>query len=302
MLTTLQNVANNGNPNVTLELRADNETFIDQYKTFEDNPTLEVWYNYPPIEPYNLAVSGAVQCTNTTYTSDSTPTLSGYSDDGNPTPLSLTSTVSLETGGGTAVTINNPHDTEPSGNKQSIGTQALGNGAYKFNMFVTNNVTGDGGHAQDLSSPTTPWFPFTVLATPSTKSAWLQSYDYPPNQWGQPQGAPGTFTLGTNGASNIVGFAYSFDTAANVTVPTTTDCNYLNNGGLGTSLDASGNPKWSGELALTSATQAQIRVPAASRRGSTPCTSRCSTAPTTPRSRRPIRSTSRRIMSPSPSR
>ena len=91
-----------------------------------------------------------------------------------------------------------------------------------------------------------------------------QQLDYPQGQWGQPAGAPGVFTVGTNGASNIAGFAYSFDGGAgSEPVPTTADCCYNNDGGLGTSVDSNGDGRGStsGELALVQGTTAQIQIP-----------------------------------------
>ena len=72
------------------------------------------------------------------------------------------------------------------------------------------------------------------------------------------------FTVGTNGASNIAGFAYSFDGGAgSEPVPTTTDCGYNNDGGLGTSVDSNGDGggSASGELALVQGSTAQIQIP-----------------------------------------
>ena len=97
------------------------------------------------------------------------------------------------------------------------------------------------------------------VAAPTVSSA-----DYPQGQWGQPAGAPGVFTVGTNGAANIAGFAYSFDGGAgSEPVPTTTDCGYKTDGGLGTSVDANGDGggSTSGELALVGGATAQIEIP-----------------------------------------
>lgn len=72
----------------------------------------------------------------------------------------------------------------------------------------------------------------------------------------------GVFTVGTNGQSNIAGFAYSFDgTSGSEPVPNTSDCKYLNDGGLGTSANANGGGNSSGELALNQGSTAQIPVP-----------------------------------------
>ncbi|HET9898138.1 MAG TPA: LamG-like jellyroll fold domain-containing protein [Streptosporangiaceae bacterium] len=262
--TTLQSTASNGNSTVTLELRADSETNELQYKTYKDNPSLSVYYNFAPLTPTGLSVQDQVTCdSNTTYTSLTKPRLFATGTDNNPNPLQITLNYTLETSGGTAAGGNLASPTGASGSQQSsTPSTALANGtAYKFRVSATNNPTDS--KSSNRTSPNSAFYPFTVLTGP-TAAPTISSFDYPQGQWGQPAGAPGDFTVGTNGQSHIAGFAYSFDGGAgSEPVPTTTDCRYNNDAGLGTSVDSNGDGlgKGSGELALVHGSAAQIEIP-----------------------------------------
>jgi lysophospholipase L1-like esterase len=260
--TTLQSAANNGDSAVTLELRADDETFKVQYKTYKDNPSLSVYYNFAPLVPTNLSVQDQVTCDpSTTYTSLTQPKLFATGTDNNPNPVQITLNYTLQTSSGTAVPLP-PGPTGGSGSQQSTTPSvALTNGtAYQFKVSATNNVNLP---ALPRTGPTSAWYPFTVLTGP-TVAPTISSFDYPQGQWGQAAGAPGEFTVGTGGASHIDGFAYSFDGGTgSEPVPSTTDCSYNNDGGLGTSVDSNGDGLGSsnGELALVHGSTAQIEIP-----------------------------------------
>jgi hypothetical protein len=266
---TLQSTADNGDPNVTLELRADAENDELQYKTFLDNPSLSVYFNFPPQAPTGLAAADAVTCDpSAAYTSNPQPELLATGNDNNPNPLPLMLNYTLETSAGSPAGGSLAPSTGASGSQQSTTPSTpLAVGSYQFQATATNqpgNEKVDTVTIPPLTGPASAWYPFTVLAPP-TAAPTISSFDYPPNQWGQPIGAPGVFTVGTGGASNIAGFAYSFDGGAgSEPVPKTTDCDYLNQGGLGTSVDSNGdglgNP--TGELALVQGSTAQIEIPA----------------------------------------
>jgi hypothetical protein len=262
--TTLQGIANNGDSTVTLELRADSESNELQYKTYKDNPSLSVYYNFAPLTPTNLSVQNQVTCdSSTTYTSLTKPGLSAKGTDNNPSPLQITVNYALETAAGVAAGGTVASKTGASGTVEtSAPSTALTNGtAYQFRASATNNPTDSESSAR--TSPDSAWYPFTVLTGPTVVPT-ISSFDYPQGQWGQPTGAPGVFTVGTGGASNIAGFAYSFDGGAgSEPVPSTTDCNYNNDGGLGTSVDSNGDGggSTSGELQLVQGSTAQIQIP-----------------------------------------
>jgi hypothetical protein len=265
LLTALQNVANAGSSTITLELRAASETTDTQYKRYKDNPTLTVYYNFAPLAPTALSVQNQVTCVaGTTYTSLAQPKLFATGTDNNPSPLQVKLNYTLQTSAGTAAGGTLAVPTGASGSQQSTTpSTALTSGtAYKFDATATN-VPVSGDHATARTGPASAFYPFTVLTGPVAAPA-ISSSDYPQGQWGQPAGAPGVFSVGTNGTANIAGFAYSFDGGAgSEPKPTTTDCSYSKDGGLGTSVDSNGDGlgSTSGELALEQGTSAQIQIP-----------------------------------------
>ena len=262
--TTLQGVATAGDSTVTLELRADSESQELQYKTYKNNPSLSVYFNFAPLTPTNLSVQDQVTCdSSTTYTSLTKPGLSAKGTDNNPSSLQITVNYTLETAAGVAAGGTVASKTGASGTTEtSAPSTALTNGtAYQFRASATNNPTDS--ESSPRTSPVSAFYPFTVLTGP-TVAPTISSFDYPQGQWGQPLGAPGVFTVGTGGASNIAGFAYSFDGGAgSEPVPSTTDCSYNNDDGLGTSVDSNGDGggSSSGELALVRGSAAQVDIP-----------------------------------------
>lgn len=265
LLTALQNTATAGSSLITLELRADSETTDTQYKLYKDNPSLTVYYNFAPLTPTGLSVLNQVTCASgTTYTGLTQPKLFATGTDNNPSPLQITLNYTLQTSAGTAAGGTLASPTGASGSQQSTTpSTALTSGtAYKFDVTATNKiVSGDPSSAR--TGPASAFYPFTVLTGP-VPTPTISSSDYPQGQWGQPAGAPGVFTVGTNGASNIAGFAYSFDGGVgSEPAPTTTDCSYNNNGGRGTSVDSNGDGlgSTSGELGLEQGSTTQIQIP-----------------------------------------
>ena len=265
-------------PAMAFEVRAPDESNKLQFKKFSKNPTFTVWFNYAPLQPTSLAASDAVTCTSTTYTSDNPPTLSARGVDNNPSPEDLYHTISLYDSAGNLVSTPNNgmahnggrHSGDP--NSTNIRGQwtpgTLSNGATYHFTDQTQQLLPAGDQASARSSPVSAAYDFTVLSVPPASPPTISTVDYPvdPNgqaYWGQPQGAPAVFTVGTNGASHVAGFAYSFDGGTNSEpVPTTTDCSYLNNGGLGTAQGTGGFGITNGERALIRGSTAQIQVPA----------------------------------------
>jgi hypothetical protein len=262
----LQTAAGGGWSNTTFVLRAPDEGTEYQYKTFSDDPSLDVYYNFAPLEPTGQSVSHAVTCTSTTYTSDTEPSLAATGQDNNPSPLHLDYTFALDTSSGTQVSSGKLTD---GGGGYSSGTAvswdsegSLTSGdAYKYDVYATNVLT-SGDKSSARNSPTTGWYDFTDLSTPPSAAPAISSFDYPSGQWGQPAGAPGVFTIGTGGDTGIAGFAYSFDGGSgSEPVPDTTDCGYLADGGLGTSANSDGGGNSSGELSLANGSTVQIQIP-----------------------------------------
>lgn len=252
---------------LNFELRAPSESNELQYKTFSDNPTLTVWYNFAPLTPTGVSVDKKVTCTSAVYTSDATPGISAKGVDGNPSPLTLDFAYALDTQSGTLVkkvTETDGGGGYASGSTATWTAPTLTSGdEYKVDVRTSNVVKSvDSGIVSSLNSPWSGNYHFTVLSAPPSAKPTIQSFDYPQAQWGQAQGAPGIFTVGTSGDANIAGFAYSFDGGfGSEPVPDTTDCSYLNDGGLGTSVNSNGTGNSSGELALVQGSTAQIMVP-----------------------------------------
>jgi hypothetical protein len=263
-------------PAMAFEVRAPDESNKLQFKKFSKNPTFTVWFNYAPLQPTDLAVSNAVTCTSTTYTSDSTPTLSARGVDNNPSPQDLYHTLSLYNSSGNLVSVSGNgvahnggrHSGDP--NSANIRGQwtsgTLSDGATYHFTDQTQQLLPAGDQATARNSPVSAASYFTVLLPP-TKLPTISTFDYPADvngqaYWGQPQGGQAVFTVGTNGASNIAGFAYSFDGGTNSEpVPVSTDCSYLSDGGLGNSQGTDGFGVSNGQRALTRGSTAQIQVP-----------------------------------------
>jgi hypothetical protein len=251
--------ANNGSASVNLELRPVDFTDELQYKVFSDNPTLTVYYNFPPSAPDMLTISNPTTCTGTTYTSDALPTLTAQVTDNNPSPLPDYLFFEVWNSTGTTRVAWNTAGLQTASNTPYPWTVVHSgglSGAFEFRVRA-ETVLPPKDQAQPLFSPWSVWFPFTDLSNPPTQAPTISTYDYPANQWGQPTGAPGIFTVGTGGASDIAGFTYTFDGGSGSEwIP---DCNYLLDGGNGSSTSSGGATY--GEVALRSGTTTQIRVP-----------------------------------------
>ena len=259
----LQSAANNSWSSATFELRAVDESSEYSYKLFTDNPTLTVWYDFAPLTPAVNSVDDEVTCTSTTYTSDATPAVTATGKDNNPSPLNLDYTYNLDTSAGASVkeaTVDNGGGGYASGTAVTWTAPALTSGdAYEVDV-QTKNVLTSGDKATARTSPWSPEFDFTVLSTPPAAGPAISSFDYPSAQWGQSQGAPGVFTVGTNGDAHIAGFSYYFDSQS-VAAPKTTDCSYADDGGIGTSQTSTGTGNTDGELAVGQDGSAQILAP-----------------------------------------
>jgi lysophospholipase L1-like esterase len=249
--------------NLTFTLRAPDESDEYEYKTFSDNPSLDVYFNFAPLEPGGLSVSDAVTCTSTTYTSAAEPSMSATGDDNNPSPLHLDYNFTLDTSSGTQVSSQKLTDggggysSGTAVNWDSEGSLTSGD-SYKYDVYTTN-VIPSGDQSSPRNSPTTGWYDFTDLSTPPSAAPAISSFDYPLAQWGQPAGAPGVFTVGTKGDTSIAGFTYSFDGGSGS--EPTPSCDYLQDGGLGTSASGNGGGNGTGMLALAQASTTQIQIP-----------------------------------------
>ena len=263
---------------VTLELAADYEKAdgAANYWTVSDTAVLNVVFDFPVETPTGLSISAQVNCpssaANGIYTSAPEPTLYAAATDDNPIQLPVDLWFEVWDSTGTTKESWNTATVNPNSGATGQWTTDDGTRLPVANEFrVRAQSTGVPSGQPAIYSNWSGWFPFTDLSIPPSAAPTVASSDYPSGQWGQPQGAPGTFTLGAAGMSNIAGFAYSFDGGlGSEPVPTTTDCGYNANGGLGTSINASSynsaGPDYantSGELAMTpgSSQGTQLKVP-----------------------------------------
>jgi hypothetical protein len=262
---------------VSLALLANDENPDNaaNYWTISDTAVLNVVYDFPVRTPTNLSFSGEVNCpsaaTSSLYTSVPEPTLHAQAIDDNPTPLPVDLWFEVWNSAGTTKESWNTATVQANSNVQGSWTTNDGTSLPQDNEFhVRAQSTGVPGGQPAIYSAWSGWVPFIDLSTAPATTPTVTSFDYPSGQWGQPQNAPGTFTLGTGGASNIAGFAYSFDGGSgSEPVPSTTDCGYTADGGLGSSVNPStyntSGPEYgagNGELSvLPGSSTAQIKAP-----------------------------------------
>jgi hypothetical protein len=211
---------------ITLALTAPNEGDGNQWKKFAPTDVhMDVTYNFPPNSPTNLHVAHTVNCNGTPTTPDVNPTLYATATDTNDAPLPLGLQYELWNGNATTeINANADLVATASGAEASwIDGTALADGLYAYRVKTTN-LPADG--ADRLSSDWSPWYNFYARTVPRPQLPTVLSFDYPQNNWGAPQGTPGTFRLQANGAPNLVGFTYTFDGPGTEVIPSTTDCNY----------------------------------------------------------------------------
>lgn len=195
---------------ITFALTSPNEANRDQWKTFGNNPTLNVTYTYPPITPSNLSAGGYI-CNETTWVNTTNVTLSAsVSDNGNGSGIWEDFDVyNVVTGIYTANAVY-----EPSGVTTAALPFSLPDGTY---YFITRSSARP-GDSMWVYSPDVRSANFTVSASPTPPTAYSAAF---PQDDGV--GFPGygvtrqeavnqsaSFTVIASGAGTF-GFAYSWD-------------------------------------------------------------------------------------------
>ncbi|WP_236796492.1 LamG-like jellyroll fold domain-containing protein [Amycolatopsis sp. GM8] len=220
-----QLAADQGWPNLTMDLRAPDEGNQYQWKEFADNPTLVINYSYPPNPAGGLAVSNAVTCTGHVYTSDAQPTLYATATDNNNPPLNPQLWYDLYNGAGTTGIVTSAGPVTIASGTTGAWTDTAplsGNSDYEFRV----NVSTQQGTPQEMwAGSYSPWYGFTRLAPP-TQAPYINSQDYPANYWGQPSDNAQTVFFSANGASNVAGFTWTLTGAGTESAPSTSQCNY----------------------------------------------------------------------------
>lgn len=209
-------------------LVAQSENAPLQWKKFDNNPLLEVDFNFPPNQATNLRISNEVRCTGTPITPDAQPIAYSTATDNNAPPLQLRLGHEVWNSTLTTMRVNTP---SPSPDVIASGATGqwrvpvvLGNGSYSLRTAARNTYPGNA--ARDLSGPWSTWYPFTIDATPPASAPTIGiAEDYPRGYWGAPSGAPGMLSV-SSPDSDIAGYAYTFSGSGTETVPGTTDCGY----------------------------------------------------------------------------
>jgi hypothetical protein len=180
----------------------------------------------PPNPATGLRVSNEINCDGRTVTADAYPTLYASATDNNNPPLRLG--LWYEVWDDTTSTLKANNNVSVDIASGTTGgwpvNMNLGNGNYSFQVGVENHVPP--GQGENLWADSSPWYSFTTRATPPSQTPSIASLDYPPDSWGSPSDAPGTFTFDANGAPNIIGFTYTFNGAGTEVVPNNLDCDF----------------------------------------------------------------------------
>ncbi|HEX8864911.1 MAG TPA: hypothetical protein VF821_04585, partial [Lentzea sp.] len=198
-----------------------------QWKKFANNPHLDVTFSFPPGRATNTGISNAVTCGGRLVTPDAHPTLYATSYDNNNPPLNVALWYEVWNSTGTTLHAKSTTGTViASGSTGGFAVDTnLGNGDYAYRVATENNYPGDAGR-NVWNGYWSDWTWFTTRGVPITAVPTIASEDYPRENWGRQQDMPGTFTFNANGASNIVGFTYSFNGPGTERTPATNDCDY----------------------------------------------------------------------------
>jgi hypothetical protein len=239
---------------ITFLLRAAEENNRFQWKRFDNNPTLEVEFSFPPNGPGDNAVANSVNCNGKIVTPTATPTLHTTATDNNAPPLNLGLWYQVWNAAATTQYAKTTSAVVVASGAKAAWpvTPALQDGDYAFKTSVENSFPGDS--TKNLwAGVYSPWLNFTVRASPIPgRPVILPSADYPPGNWGAQAGAPGTITVEhLDGGSGLVGFSYSFDGAGSQHAPATTDCDYNRTFGLS-----------GGWVPSTAGNRATVQIPA----------------------------------------
>ncbi|MEV4318086.1 LamG-like jellyroll fold domain-containing protein [Actinocrispum sp. NPDC049592] len=239
---------------ITFLLRAAGEDNRFQWKRFDNNPTLEVVFSFPPNGPTDNQIVNSVNCGGKVVTPTATPTLSSTATDNNNPPLGLGMWFEAwDAAQKTRYAKTTSAVIFASGARANWPVpSALADGDYTFRTSVENSFPGDS--SKNLwAGVYSPWLNFTVRAKPIPGvPVVLPSADYPPNSWGAQAGAPGVINVEhLDGGPGLVGFSYSFDGAGSQHAPATTDCDYTKTFGLS-----------GGWVPATSTNRATIQIPA----------------------------------------
>ena len=134
---------NAGHSNITLGLKAADESDTDSWKKFEAKTTLTITYDHYPSVPASLSVGGcSFVCSSPAYTRDSTPALTAKSSDADGGNLSYT----FEIIQGQSASVAAPYyrtgavSNVPENTIATYSPSALPAGAYEYRVYVTDGT------------------------------------------------------------------------------------------------------------------------------------------------------------------
>jgi RHS repeat-associated protein len=203
--TVVQTAANSGWQNVTLALRAPDETVAAQLKRFNNNPTLQITYtSYPTVGTRGTAPStSCVTGSGRPYVNTATPQLQARivdADGDTVRPEFEWSAV-----GGTKIGSAQPIPAKASGQQFTAAVPA---GAFVNGNSYSWRVR---GNDSTVWGPWSAGCEFTVDTTAPSAAPTVTSTAYPENQWAGTLGTAGTFTLGAAGVSDVAAYVYGLD-------------------------------------------------------------------------------------------
>ncbi|GAU65969.1 hypothetical protein SSP35_02_03380 [Streptomyces sp. NBRC 110611] len=199
--------------NMTLGLRASNESDTSSWKKFNSNPKLIVEYNRPPNAPTAYGSNPAVACHADPYPAIGNTDVQLHAKISDPDGGSLKARFIMWQTGVTG----NVFDKTVSVTSGSIAKVAVPKSTFKDRTSYSWQVRADDGRAVSAWTPTPPCR-FTVYKDrPSTPPA-VSSKEYPiaaggddSPAWGAPARTTGTFTLSNGGAKDVVKYVYGLD-------------------------------------------------------------------------------------------
>ncbi|GLW63310.1 hypothetical protein Arub01_15540 [Actinomadura rubrobrunea] len=196
-----------GQTQLTLGIRAADESDPRSYKTLSNTPIISVTYNKAPDKPTALSMlSHFKPCgPDRMWVSQTAPQLNA----------TITDPDRNETGGGDLVT-GRFEWWRPGGERIGGAESWTGSSGANFSVTVPEGQLKDGetyawrvqGYDYVTTGPWSDWCEFTVDATRPDRGPTVTSDDYPPTGEHGGIGIPGTFTFTANGVDDIVEFHY----------------------------------------------------------------------------------------------
>jgi hypothetical protein len=248
----IQDAIDHNTSTLTLGLVAPDESNWYEWKRFDNNPELDIDYDFPPNGTSGLYVSGEFACNGVNYVNNPTNFwVNAVATDNNPNPLPLDYWFEVwqAQAGGSRMSWNWNYAPvqSASGSYGSWQTNygTFPNGNYNLRATV-NNVTPSGDPAPPSWAYTgasgydstiylnsiayAPNHPFTVLSE-TMPSPSVNSYDFQKDlngnpTWGAAQGTAANFVLGNAGNGNTAGYSYAFDSGGTVNSVDNNTCNY----------------------------------------------------------------------------